>query len=193
MKKSSQKILLIAGPSGVGKSTLIKFLVEKYPQFKFPVSATTREMREGEAEGESYYFFTEAHFKEEIDNNSFLEWEVYADHMYGSLKSEYERYLKGDDVFLVADVEVLGAMNLKNYFGDQLCSLFIRPESVPALVARLQNRGTDSKEEIEKRKNRFEKELAYESRFDEVLINKTGQLEQAQMDLVTIIQKHFNV
>ena len=194
MKNTTQKILIIAGPSGAGKSTLIRFLLENYPQFKSPISATTRPKRQGETEGVSYYFLSESSFQQKIRNNEFLEWEeVYPGRYYGTLRSEYEKFLGQDDSYLVADIDVLGALNLKKYFGDQVCTLFVRPESVDALVQRLKDRGADSSEEIQKRKERFEQELSYESRFDEVMVNTTGQIQQAQENLVDIIEKHFDV
>jgi guanylate kinase len=194
MKMSNKKMLIISGPSGVGKSTLIRSLLEQYPQFKSPVSATTRAMRDGEVQGVSYHFMDEPQFQQKIRNNEFLEWEeVYPGRYYGTLRSEYEKYLNQDDSYLVADIDVLGALNLKNQFGDKLCTLFVRPESTEALVNRLRMRGTDSETEIQRRKDRFEQELSHESRFDEVLVNTTGQVAQAKNDLFHIIQKHFNV
>lgn len=190
-EKKKKKIIVFAGPSGVGKSTLCNILLHEFSQFEFSVSATTRKIRLGECQGKDYYYFSEEEFKQRIDNNEFVEWEeVYPGRYYGTLHSELTRII-GLGNIAVFDIDVLGALNIKKQFGSQAYIIFVKPESTEALVTRLENRGTENQKDIQVRIERFEKELSYENQFDEILINTTGDIQSSKDQVITIAKKHF--
>lgn len=191
MNNSTKKIIVFAGPSGVGKSTLSRILVDEFSQFEFSISATTRNPRGKEKDGVDYYFLSEEKFRKGIINQDFIEYEeVYPGRYYGTLQSEVKRItdLGKKAIF---DIDVLGALNIKKQFKEQVCIILVKPESIGALVERLRARGTDSEQEIIIRKNRFEKELSFEKYFDEVIVNTTGDIKSAKKQLLTVIKKHF--
>lgn len=191
MNNSTKKIIVFAGPSGVGKSTLSNILINEFPQFEFSVSATTREPRGQEKDGKDYYFFSEDEFKKHIARSNFVEYEeVYPGRYYGTLQSEVKR-ITNLGKKAIFDIDVLGALNIKKQFKEQVCIILVKPESMEALVERLRARATDSEDEIIIRKNRFEKELSFEKDFDEIITNTTGDIDSAKKQLVDIIKKHF--
>jgi guanylate kinase len=159
-------VLVITGPSGVGKGTLIRLLLDRFPQMKLSVSATTREPRPGEEDGVDYHFLSPDEFQERIDSDDFLEWAEYAGNRYGTLRSELER----DAHPLVLEIEVQGARQVRARVRDAV-SVFIAPPSEDALRTRLVGRGSDSPEQIERRLQTAWSELAAESEFDYVVIN----------------------
>lgn len=165
------KVIIFSAPSGAGKSTIVKHLLEKFPQLEFSISATSRLPRGKEIHGVDYHFLTVDEFKRKISANEFVEWEeVYTDSYYGTLKSEVERiWAKGN--IIVFDVDVKGGINIKNVYGDIALSIFIMPPSVDVLRQRLQVRNTDTAEAIEKRVHKAEEEMRYSSQFDVVLQN----------------------
>lgn len=185
-------IIAFAGPSGVGKSTLSRMLFKKYPNFfSFAISATTRPIRKGEEDGREYYFLSEEEFKSRIKEQFFIEWEeVYPGRFYGTPLSEYER-IRDQKKKMVVDIDVEGALSIKKIFKDQAHIVFVKPESVEALVERLRGRKTDSQQDIKTRIARFEKELSYEDQFDSVLVNKTGDLAGSEQQLEEIISRAF--
>ncbi|OFX25721.1 MAG: guanylate kinase [Bacteroidetes bacterium GWA2_31_9] len=168
----SQKLIIISAPSGAGKTTIIKHLLQ-HPEFKFEfsISACSRAKRENEVNGKDYYFLTSEDFKQRISNNEFIEWEeVYKDHFYGTLKIEIDRiFLKGNNVLF--DVDVQGGVNLKQIFGAKALSIFIMPPSVTELEKRLRLRHTDSEENILKRVGKAKEELLFFNKFDKVVVN----------------------
>jgi len=172
------KMIIFSAPSGAGKTTIVKHLLSKFPQFEFSISATSRKMRDGEQHGKDYFFLSADDFKRRIANDEFVEWEeVYADNFYGTLKSELERiWAKGNVV--IFDVDVKGGVNLKRMFPDNSLSLFVMPPSVEELRNRLVGRGTDSAEAIERRVAKAQEELSYFSKFDVVVVN--DNLEDAK-------------
>jgi guanylate kinase len=159
-------VLVITGPSGVGKGTLIRLLLDRFPEMKLSVSATTREPRPGEEDGVDYHFLSPDEFQERIDSDDFLEWAEYAGNRYGTLRSELER----DAHPLVLEIEVQGARQVRARVRDAV-SVFIAPPSEDALRTRLVGRGSDSPEQIERRLQTAWSELAAESEFDYVVIN----------------------
>ena len=166
------KVIILSAPSGAGKTTLAKHLLNKKDlKLKFSVSATTRGPRKGEINGKDYYFLTNKDFEEKIKNNEFVEWEeVYSGIFYGTLKSEIERiFSEGYNVLF--DVDVKGGLNLKKYFGDNALSVFVAPPSLNELKKRLENRQTETQESIMKRLARAKEELTYIDKFDKVVIN----------------------
>jgi guanylate kinase len=173
-----EKLVIISAPSGAGKTTIVKHLLMSRLNLSFSVSATTRPKRGTEKDGVDYFFLTVPEFRKRIENNEFVEWEeVYRDLFYGTLKSELERiWDEGNHVLF--DVDVKGGINLKKIFGDRAISIFIMPPSVEELGKRLTRRGTDSREKVEMRIEKANKELLLADQFDSVIIN--DELEKAK-------------
>lgn len=166
------KALIFSAPSGSGKTTIVKHLLDNNPTLGFSISASTRDKRgRTEKDGKDYYFLTPEDFKQKIDADEFIEWEeVYAGNFYGTLKSEIERIWKnGKDV--VFDVDVKGGINLKKYFGDNALAIFVKVPSYEALQERLKNRGTETEESLSRRLFKAKFEMAFADKFDVVLLN----------------------
>jgi guanylate kinase len=166
-----KKLIIFSAPSGAGKTTLIKHLVQKDPGLEFSVSATSRKPRPGEVQGKDYYFLPESDFRKRVKNGDFLEWEeVYSGLFYGTLKSEVERIRNaGNNV--IFDVDVVGGLKIKKIYGDEALAVFVQPPSVEELKNRLQNRSTESDEKMRMRIAKAEKELEFAHRFDVVIVN----------------------
>ena len=165
------KLLIFSAPSGAGKTTIVKHLLQKDFDLNFSVSATSREPRTGETHGKDYFFLSEKDFREKIENEEFLEWEeVYKGIFYGTLKSEVER-IRNSGKNVIFDVDVVGGLNIKKHYGDDALAVFVQPPSVEELKKRLRNRSTESEEKINMRIAKAEKELSYASRFDVIIIN----------------------
>ena len=156
-------------------------------RLEFSVSATTRSPRGQEIDGKDYHFLSVEEFEKKISENQFVEYEqVYAGRYYGTLKSEIERiFSKGNNV--IFDVDVKGGINLKKIFGDEALSIFIQPPSVEELRKRLEGRGTDSKEEIEKRVSKAEEEISYSKNFDKIIIN--DDLEVSSKEIIETVKE----
>ena len=155
------KVMIFSAPSGAGKSTVVHHLLELYPQFEFSVSATSREPRGEERDGEDYYFITADKFRSLIAQDAFVEYEeVYENRFYGTLKSEVERIWAKDKI-IIFDVDVKGGYNLKKYFGDKALSVLIVPPSMEVLEQRLRGRGTDSEEAVTERLAKAASELEF--------------------------------
>lgn len=165
------KLVIFSAPSGSGKTTIVRELLQRFPQFEFSISATSRQPRGKEQHGIDYYFLSSDEFRQRVERDEFVEWEeVYAGTCYGTLKSEVERiWAKGN--VIVFDVDVMGGINLKRLFGDDACSIFIMPPSIEELERRLRGRGTDSEEVIQKRIGKAEFELSKSSEFDYTVVN----------------------
>lgn len=179
------KLVIISAPSGAGKTTIVKHLLESGLNLAFSVSATTRPLRGNETNGEDYFFLTVPEFKKRIENNEFVEWEeVYKDLFYGTLKSELERiWEKGNHVLF--DVDAQGGINLKNKFGTNSIAIFILPPSIKDLESRLIKRGTDSPEKIRMRVEKAIDEVTLANKFDNVIVNY--QLDKAKEEAVKIV------
>lgn len=165
------KCIILSAPSGAGKTSIAKKLLEDYPNLEFSISACSRPPRKNETNEKDYYFLSIEEFKSKIEENAFLEWEeVYPNHFYGTLQSEVERiWAKGNAV--IFDVDVKGGINLKNKLGDQALSIFVVPPSIEILLERLKSRSTESQDEIMLRMNKAEFEISYASKFDEIIKN----------------------
>ncbi|WP_372933661.1 guanylate kinase [Mariniphaga sediminis] len=176
------KLIIFSAPSGAGKTTIVKHLLQQDFGLEFSVSATSRQPRPTEVHGKDYYFLSENDFREKIKNNEFLEWEeVYSGTFYGTLKSEVERIRqKGKNV--IFDVDVVGGVNIKKYYGEEALAVFVQPPSVEELRKRLQNRSTEPEEKINMRVAKAEKELTFAKQFDMILINDelTETLKEAE-------------
>ena len=182
-----EKVIIFSAPSGSGKTTIVHQLLERYPQFEFSISATSRAPRGQEKNGVDYYFLSEEEFLNLIEKDAFVEWEaVYAGTHYGTLRSEVERIWSKGNV-IIFDVDVVGGVNLKRIFGDKARSIFIMPPSVEELERRLVGRGTDTAEVIAKRVAKAETEIARAPEFDHIVVNDV--LEQAVAQTVEIIDK----
>ena len=179
------KLVIFSAPSGSGKTTIVKQLLKRFPQFEFSISATSRQPRGQEQNGVDYHFMSNEEFKERVARGEFVEWEeVYAGTCYGTLKSEMERiWAKGN--VIIFDVDVMGGINLKKLFGKDACSMFIMPPSVEELERRLRGRGTDSEDVIQKRIAKAEFELSKSPEFDHIVVNDV--LEDAVEEATAII------
>lgn len=167
----SNKVVIFSAPSGSGKTTVVRHILDLHPEMEFSVSATSRPPRGQEQDGVDYYFLSPRAFKARIRADKFVEYEeVYEGRFYGTLKSEVERiWAKGH--VIIFDVDVKGGISLKNYFGDQALSVFIQAPDVEELRRRLVARGTDSPEAIDERVAKAAEEMTYAPRFDYILIN----------------------
>lgn len=184
------KLVIFSAPSGSGKSTIINYLLEQGIPVAFSISATSRSPRGQEEHGKEYNFLTAEEFKTKIANGEFLEYEeVYTDCFYGTLKSEVERIHQAG-LNVIFDVDVVGGVNIKKYYGDQALSVFIQPPSVEELKRRLTGRGTDTQETIDKRIAKAEYELSFASQFDVVVVN--DDLKTAQEECYRIVTDFFN-
>jgi len=179
------KLVIISAPSGAGKTTIVKHLLDNGLNLAFSVSATTRPIRGNETDGEDYFFLTVHEFKKKIENNEFVEWEeVYKDLFYGTLKSELERiWANGNHVLF--DVDVKGGISLKNEFGTNAIAIFIMPPSVTELENRLVKRGTDTPEKIRIRVEKANNELKLANQFDLIIVNH--QLDKAKEEALKIV------
>lgn len=176
MNALTGKVFIYAAPSGAGKTTIVRHLLNKYDSLDFSISATTREKRHYEEYGRDYFFMTEEEFRQRIDNHEFVEWEeVYPGQFYGTLKSEIDR-IWSSGKHIVFDIDVRGAVNIKKYFGDKCMAVFVRPPSVEILIERLNNRLTETEESLKKRVSKVRREMEYENRFDVVLVNDLLEL-----------------
>ena len=181
------KLIIFSAPSGSGKSTIINKLMSEYGlRGRFSISATSRKPRGSEQDGVEYYFLTEEDFRRQISEGDFLEYEeVYPGCFYGTLRSEVDRTLaRGENVIL--DIDVQGGLNVKKIYGDRALTLFIQPPSIERLRERLERRGTDAPEVIERRLAKAETELSFAHRYDAVVVN--DDLEEACRDAARVIE-----
>lgn len=171
MKKDG-KLIIFSAPSGAGKTTIVKHLLDKHgDKIEFSISASTRAPRGEEVDGKDYYFISKEEFLHRIAKQEFIEFEeVYSGTFYGTLKSEIERiWAKGKSV--VFDIDVVGGLRLKSKFSDQALAIFVQPPSITVLKERLTGRGTDSEEKLKERFEKAKEELAYADKFDVILQN----------------------
>jgi len=181
------KVIIVSAPSGAGKTSIVKHVLQFLPELRFSTSATTRTMREGEINGKDYHFLSVDDFKKGIEHDEFLEWEeVYANQFYGTLKSEIQR-IWDEGKTVIFDVDVKGGLNIKKYFGDKALAIFVEPPTVQELENRLRNRGTETEESLRKRVEKAEYELSFAPRFDKIILNDDLEVARAEM-LQTIRQ-----
>ncbi|MBP6184053.1 MAG: guanylate kinase [Saprospiraceae bacterium] len=165
------KLLIVTAPSGSGKTTIVRHLLQTFPDLRFSISATNRPRRSTEFNGRDYYFLSTERFRELINSGAFLEWEeVYQGQYYGSLRSEVDR-IRSEGLAVIFDIDVQGAVNLKKTYGEKALALFIRPPSLEILIQRLRNRQTEDEASLEKRIARVTQELTFESSFDLTIVN----------------------
>lgn len=180
------KLLIFSAPSGSGKTTIVRRLLEQFSNLEFSISATSRAPRGAEKNGVDYYFLSSEEFAEAVAANKFVEWEeVYKGTCYGTLRSEMERIWTKGNVILF-DVDVMGGIRLKEIFGEDAMSIFVMPPSIDELRRRLEGRGTDAPEVIEKRIAKASFELTKAPEFDRQVIN--DDLEVAVSQVAEIVK-----
>ncbi len=181
------RVFVITGPSGVGKGTLIRGLMERLPQLRLSVSATTRAPRPGEQDGIDYHFLTPEEFERRVQRSDFVEYADYAGRRYGTLREELDQKMH-DGAAVVLEIEVQGASQVRSTVPDAL-QIFIAPPSLDALRTRLIGRGTDDSDEVERRLQVAGRELAAQSDFAHVVIN--DRLDEALERLTGIVALHL--
>ena len=172
MENSHHKVVVFSAPSGSGKTTIVRHLLQKFPQLGFSISACTRDKRgRSEENGKDYYFLTPEDFRTRIENNEFVEWEeVYEGAFYGTLKSEVERiWDSGRSV--IFDVDVKGGISLKDFYQEKALTIFVKVPSIESLRERLKGRGTESEDSLSRRLFKVQFEMGFQDRFDVVLLN----------------------
>ena len=176
--------LIISGPSGSGKDTILKKVFEKMPELKFSISTITRDMRPGEVEGEKYNFISREEFEDRLSRNMFLEHNVFVGNYYGTPREPVDFVLENGGEIII-EVDVNGAANIRKNL-EKTVSIFIMPPSFEVLKARLSGRGTDSEEMVNKRLNEALAEIARADEYDYIVVN--DKLDEAVNDVITIIK-----
>ena len=187
----AKKIVIITAPSGAGKTSITHYLLEKFPQLSFSISAATRKPRKGEVSGRDYYFMSPDEFNSKIKANEFLEWEmVYEGKYYGTLRTEIER-LWSEQKYPLLDIDVKGAIHVKEQYHGDCLTIFIEPPSVRELARRLASRGTESEEMLQTRIAKAEYELSFSDQFDNVVVN--ADLQEACADVEKLVRKFLKL
>jgi guanylate kinase len=181
------KLIIFSAPSGSGKTTIVKHLVANIPQLGYSISACTRPRRgRTEQHGKDYYFMEKEDFEHKIRNEEFVEWEqVYPGAYYGTLKSEVQR-IWNNGKHVIFDVDVVGGLKIKEYYGDNALAIFVKVNSIDELRKRLLKRQTETDATLETRLAKAEYEMSFENRFDVVLVNE--DLEETLEKAVKIVQ-----
>lgn len=186
---SKKKMIILTAPSGSGKSTIAQYLLKKIPELDFSISATNRPKRSYEEQGEHYYFYSDEEFRDLIKEKKLAEWEeVYPGRFYGTLKSEIEKAWE-DNKYVLFDIDVHGALNLKSQYSDQALTIFIKVPDIETLEKRLKQRGSESKDSLQRRLKRARYEYTMENEFDRVIINDV--LEKAQQESVEVVRSYL--
>lgn len=185
---SSGLLIVVSGPAGVGKGTVVSLVRERNEDIAFSVSTTSRKPRPGEINGVNYHFVSRGSFLKMINENKLLEWVEYCGNYYGTPKCYVEEQLKNGSIVLL-EIEVEGAQNIKKHY-PKCISIFITPPTLDELRKRITNRGTESADVIEIRMNRAKKELKHINEYDYVIINET--IEGSVKQFLEIIKKERN-
>jgi len=181
-----KNLIIITAPSGAGKTTLIREILKNYNNIKFSVSHTSREIRDNEKNGVDYYFVSKQEFKRGVELEQFVEWNFHFDCYYGTSKSEIIDSINRK-IPLLLELDVNGALAIQKLYPNQTISIFIEPPSLDDLKIRLEKRGSDSKDKINRRLQRIEFELSHKSNFDFTVVN--DKLEVATNQILEIIKK----
>jgi guanylate kinase len=177
-------VFVITGPSGVGKGTLIRLLRQRLPDLALSVSATTRRARPGETQGVHYHFISDEEFARHVEEGDFVEWAEYSGRRYGTLREELDRHTSGGRP-VVLEIEVQGARQVRETLPDAV-QIFIRPPDDDALRDRLVGRGTDDAEQVARRLEVAQDELAAAGEFEHVVVN--DRLDEAVDELAGIVR-----
>ena len=181
MRKGS--VFILSGPSGSGKDTILKEILERRPDLFFSISSITREKRKGETDGEKYHFISREEFEEGLENNAFLEYNKYLDNYYGTPKAPVETHIAaGTDVLI--EVDVNGARSIREKIPDAV-SIFVMPPSFEVLKQRLSGRGTETEAQIEKRLNAALEEIRRAEEYDYIVVNDA--LPTAVSDTLSVL------
>ncbi|NII24733.1 guanylate kinase [Pseudoflavitalea sp. X16] len=185
------KILIITAPSGAGKTSITRHLLQHFPQLAFSVSAATREARGNEKDGADYYFMSVEDFQQKIRDQQFVEWEmVYEGKYYGTLKSELDRIWANNQV-PVLDIDVKGAIHVQQQYPNTTLSVFIEPPSVDELKRRLESRGTETAESLQARVNKASYEISFKHHFHRIVVN--AQLDKAREEAMGIVRDFLEI
>lgn len=191
MASRKNKVIIIAAPSGAGKTSITRHLLNSLShELAFSISAATRQPRNNEKNAVDYYFISVSEFQERIENNEFVEWEmVYEGKYYGTLKAELERIWKEGKSPLL-DVDVQGGIHVQQQFPGTSLSLFIEPPSIEELKRRLEKRGTETPESLQARINKASYELSFKHHFDKIILN--NKLETACLAAEKAVRDFLN-
>jgi len=170
MRNNKKKLIVLSSPSGGGKTTVARFLLNKLPQLKFSISATTRQIREGEVNGRDYFYLSESEFMQLVNSDGLVEWEEIYGNYYGTLRSEVENALS-TGLTLLFDIDVKGAMSLRKAYPEDTLLIFLSPPRIDTIIERLKSRKTETPEQIQKRIERMNMEMKHMDRFDHIIIN----------------------
>ncbi len=164
-------LIIITAPSGAGKTSITRYLLQHFPQLAFSVSAATRKQRPDEVDGVDYYFMTLEEFQHKIQNQEFVEWEmVYEGRYYGTLKNELQR-LRAKNKIPILDIDVKGAIHVQEQYPEQSISIFVQPPSIEELKRRLEYRATESAEALQDRLNKAAYEISFRHHFNHIIVN----------------------
>lgn len=184
MSNPHHKIIIITAPSGAGKTSITRHLMNIFPQLAFSVSAATRSPRANEQDGVDYHFMSTEAFQEKIQHNEFIEWEmVYEGKYYGTLKSEMQRIWNGNKI-PVLDIDVKGAIHVQQQYPDNTLSIFIQAPSIDELKKRLESRGTETAESLAARINKASYELSFKDHFNKNITNDNLEAACAEAEAI---------
>jgi guanylate kinase len=183
MAEKNGKLIIFSAPSGAGKTTLVRHLLElEELELAFSISASSRMPRGEEVNGKDYYFLSDEDFSKRVLKGDFIEWEeVYAGTKYGTLRSEVER-IWSEGKTVIFDIDVVGGLNLKSLYGDNALAIFVMPPSEDELGKRLRGRNTDSEDKIRQRLAKARKEIGRSDRFDHILVNRELDLAKKEAE-----------
>ena len=184
------KLIVFSAPSGSGKTTIIRYLLEQEELgLGFSISATSRALRGEEVDGKDYYFLSLREFKDKIKNEEFLEWEeVYRDNFYGTLKTELQR-IWNTGKHVIFDIDVVGGLDIKKAYPDRTLAVFIKPPSIEELKIRLKKRQTESEDKINMRVAKASTEMATAPQFDAIIVNEN--LDLAKEEAYQLVKKYI--
>jgi guanylate kinase len=188
LAKNCAKLYVFSAPSGSGKTTIVRDVLKKYPDFVFSISATTRKKRNTEKDGIDYFFLSDDEFIAKANSGEFVEWEKFYDYYYGTLKKQIDDNL-ANGLSTVFEVDVKGALNIKKHYSNSVL-IFIAPPSIEELKERLINRNTETDADLKKRIERAEMELSFKDQFDYIVSNI--KLEDAKSEVRKIIEKEIS-
>ena len=191
MNEFNGKLIVFSAPSGSGKTTIVRHLLNQEQfQLEFSISATSREARGKEKDGEDYYFISAKEFKNKIKLDEFLEWEeVYIDNFYGTLKTEVER-IWAKEKHVIFDIDVAGGLRIKKKFPERTLAVFVKPPDINELIIRLKQRGEESSEKIAMRVAKAPTEMATAPQFDTIILN--DDLTTALNDAENLVNDFLN-